>query len=404
MGEQGVVVAERLVMQRFPEARAAWLGGSVAAGEQTSTSDLDITVLLDGPPAPFRSSEVLDGWPVEFFVQTEESLLHFCAQDRGRRRPTTMRLVGSSIILIDRDGSGRRLQAAMHQLDLDGPPSATDPDLESQRYAITDMLADMAAARSDDEMLIVAAALTWAVGDFVLAANRRWSGSGKWLLREIVALDHVADTRYAPSLTGGLRAAAAGDPKRLHGVALAILKEFGGPVFDGFHRRPPPETVTALGGFQVQPMTEHDAHRVAAWRYDGRWSIYDLSSAQPILEDLVNYFAVTSGERLVGFCCVGEAARVPGLTADPAVVDIGLGMEPDLVGHGHGVPFGQAVLTYLTEAYPEKQFRAVIQAWNERSLNLVGRLGFDDAGEWSTIQGGHPVGYRILKRPIRSGR
>jgi predicted nucleotidyltransferase len=71
MGEQGVVVAECLVMQRFPEARAAWLGGSVAAGEQTSTSDLDITVLLGGPPAPFRSSEVVDGWPVEFFVQTE---------------------------------------------------------------------------------------------------------------------------------------------------------------------------------------------------------------------------------------------------------------------------------------------------------------------------------------------
>ncbi|UNB52910.1 nucleotidyltransferase domain-containing protein [Mycolicibacterium sp. YH-1] len=243
MAERGALVAERLVMARFPEARAAWLGGSVAAGEQTSTSDLDITVLLDGPPAPFRSSEVIDGWPVEFFVQTEESLLQFCAQDRGRRRPTTMRLVGSSIILIDRDGSGQRLQAALHQLDLDGPAAATDPDLESQRYAITDMLADLAAARSDDEMLIVAAALTWAVGDFVLAANRRWGGSGKWLLREIVALDRDGDTQYAPSLTDGLRAAAVGDPKRLHGVALAILNEFGGPVFDGFHRSRPPAVV-----------------------------------------------------------------------------------------------------------------------------------------------------------------
>lgn len=398
MGEQAVDVAERLVIQRFPEARAAWLGGSVAAGQQTSTSDLDITVLLGGSPAPFRSSEVVDGWPVEFFVQTEESLLRFCAQDRDRRRPTTMRLVGSSIILIDRDGSGQRLQAALHQLDLDGPPAATDPDLESQRYAITDMLADMAATPTGDEMLIVAAALTWAAGDFVLAANRRWSGSGKWLLREIIALDHVADTRYAPSLSDGLRAAAAGDPRRLRGVALAILNDFGGPVFDGFHRRPPPE----IGDFQIQPMTEHDARRVAAWRYDGRWSIYDLSSAQPILDDLANYFAVTSGMRLVGFCCVGEAARVPGLPADPAVVDIGLGLDPELIGHGHGVSFGQAILTYLTDAYPDRQIRAVIQAWNEPSLRLTRQLGFDDEGELSTVQADRPVGYRILKRPNRS--
>jgi hypothetical protein len=77
----------------------------VAAGQETPASDLDITVLLDGPPAPYRSSEMVDRWPVEFFVQTEQSLLRFCEDDRNRRRPTTMRLVGSSIVLADRDGS-----------------------------------------------------------------------------------------------------------------------------------------------------------------------------------------------------------------------------------------------------------------------------------------------------------
>ena len=84
--EQAAVVATRLVRQRFPDARVAWLGGSVAACESTSTSDLDVTVLLDGP-APFRSSHVVEGWPVEFFVQTEQSLRRFCEFDRARRRP-----------------------------------------------------------------------------------------------------------------------------------------------------------------------------------------------------------------------------------------------------------------------------------------------------------------------------
>ena len=55
--------------------------------------------------------------------------------------------------------------------------------------------------------------------------------------------------------------------------------------------------MTSLGGFLVQLMTEQDARRVAAWRYDGRRSVYDLASAQPILDDLVNHFAVTSGKR-----------------------------------------------------------------------------------------------------------
>ncbi|WP_280273190.1 nucleotidyltransferase domain-containing protein [Nocardia wallacei] len=49
-------LAEQLVRERFPEARAAWLGGSMADGTATATSDLDITVLLAGPPAPYRES------------------------------------------------------------------------------------------------------------------------------------------------------------------------------------------------------------------------------------------------------------------------------------------------------------------------------------------------------------
>jgi hypothetical protein len=238
MVEQGVVVAKRLVAQRFPDARAAWRGGSVAARQQTSMSDLDMTVLLDGP-APFRPSETVDGWPVEFFVQTKESLQRFCEADRARRRPTTMRLVGSSIVLIDRDGTGRQLQATLHQMDLDAAPPVPPHDLETRRYAITDTLSDFDSARSDDEALILAAALVRDVGDFVLAARRRWSGTGKWLLREIQRLDHGSGTRYTASLATALRAAATGDRRPLHDLVAAVLNETGGPVFDGYHRAAP---------------------------------------------------------------------------------------------------------------------------------------------------------------------
>jgi hypothetical protein len=186
-----VWTARHVVAQRFPQARAAWLGGSVFTGTTTATSDLDVTVLLDGRPAPYRSSEVVDGWPVEFFIQTEESLLDFCAQDRSRRRPTTMRLVGSAIILADRDGSGRRLQETLHRMDEAGPPAAPPEDLDRLRYAVSDLLADLDSARTGDEALAVAATLLREAGDLLLVTYRRWSGSGKWLLREIEALESI---------------------------------------------------------------------------------------------------------------------------------------------------------------------------------------------------------------------
>lgn len=233
----GVTVARRLVAERYPQAKAAWLGGSVAAGTHTQTSDLDITVLLSGPPAPFRHSETIDGWPVEWFIQTEESLLRFCEDERTRRRrPTTMRLVGSSVLLVDTDGSGLRLQHDLHEMDRLGPPPVSFLELENQRYAVTDLLADLTGAQSDDERLAVAAVLMCAAADLLLAVNARWSGSGKWLLREVIFLDSDLATSHAAQLLRGLRRAAIGDLDPLCHSVFGILASSGGPVFTGYRR------------------------------------------------------------------------------------------------------------------------------------------------------------------------
>ncbi len=51
-----IEAARAVVDEHHPEARAAFLGGSVVTGRPTATSDLDIVVLLHGTPAPYRAS------------------------------------------------------------------------------------------------------------------------------------------------------------------------------------------------------------------------------------------------------------------------------------------------------------------------------------------------------------
>jgi [ribosomal protein S18]-alanine N-acetyltransferase len=155
---------------------------------------------------------------------------------------------------------------------------------------------------------------------------------------------------------------------------------------------------------RVRQMTVDEAKRVAAWRYSGAWSIYDLSSAQSLIDYLSRYHTIVAGETLIGFCCTGEAARVPGLSEEPAILDVGMGMAPGLVGRGHGTAFGQTVVSYLAEHYPDKALRAVIQSWNGRSLRVAQRLGFQDAGELTTVKGGQSVAYRIVIRYHRRTR
>lgn len=101
------------------------------------------------------------------------------------------------------------------------------------------MLNDFTTAATEDEVLIVAAAVVREVGDLLLAANRRWSGSGKWLLREMTSFDHERSTDYAAQLMTGLRATTQGNCTPMHNAVLAILDELGGPIFDGYHRGAP---------------------------------------------------------------------------------------------------------------------------------------------------------------------
>jgi len=131
---------------------------------------------------------------------------------------------------------------------------------------------------------------------------------------------------------------------------------------------------------RVRDLTPADLDDIAGWRYDDRWAVYDSDGP---LDPELGYWAVVEGsrenERLVGFGCLGEDARVPGLPEADGVLDVGVGMRPDLVGQGRGPEFATTVLDFA-HARGATRLRAVVQDWNIRSLRLVERLGFVRVG------------------------
>ncbi|MEU4394756.1 nucleotidyltransferase domain-containing protein [Kribbella sp. NPDC023855] len=235
MLDEAVDLARQLVKERYPQARAAWLGGSVVRGTATKTSDLDITVLLPGPPAPLRESLQYGAWPVELFVHTEASLTRYCEKDRQRRQPSLMRLIGETIILLDTDGSGAQWQESGKAQLQAGPPPLTDTELQLLRYKITDLVEDLIGADSNDVRTAVASILWQEAATLLLTGSRHWTGTGKGLLRELTAYDAERATDYATALPAAMRAAANGNPEALTATVDAILDPHGGRLFAGFH-------------------------------------------------------------------------------------------------------------------------------------------------------------------------
>ena len=134
-----------------------------------------------------------------------------------------------------------------------------------------------------------------------------------------------------------------------------------------------------MSGFTFRELTRSDADEIARWKYAEPYSIYDGGDADRLLQ--YTYFTGLDEEgNVVGFCCFGEDARVPGLSKEDGVLDVGAGLRPDLTGIGLGGPFLREACRFGGELYAPERFRVVIAAFNRRAQMVAHALGFERAG------------------------
>jgi [ribosomal protein S5]-alanine N-acetyltransferase len=73
---------------------------------------------------------------------------------------------------------------------------------------------------------------------------------------------------------------------------------------------------------------------------------------------------------------------------DRGMVEIGYALLPAAWGQGYAIEAVRAALDWARRAYGIRQFRASVAPDNERSLNLIGKLGFVRTGEqWDPEDG-----------------
>ncbi len=226
-----VADARALVAERFGDAVAAYLGSGVLSSRRTTTSDLDIVVVVDRPPAPYRESLRWREWPAELFVHDRVSLPEFFAWDAARRRPTLARMVADGVTLTDRDGAAALYQDQARAVLTAGPPAATVAELELGRYGLTDLLDDLVGSTDDGEIAVIGWTLWRQTAELALLLAGCWLGTGKWLLRELRA----ADPELAAELVASM-----GSPERLTAAADQVLGRAGGRLWAGYRVSAPP--------------------------------------------------------------------------------------------------------------------------------------------------------------------
>jgi RimJ/RimL family protein N-acetyltransferase len=153
----------------------------------------------------------------------------------------------------------------------------------------------------------------------------------------------------------------------------------------------------------VREVTPTEAAATTKWRYQGPWSVYD-GKVSDIVTAANGYHAIAerTTDKFLGFVCLGTEARVPGLAEEADVLDVGIGLDPAIVGQGKGRSIVLPVLEWAETTNEASELRAVVQVWNERSLRLCYGLGFRATGHHEVRQAGSVVDYVVLRRAYRA--
>jgi len=125
---------------------------------------------------------------------------------------------------------------------------------------------------------------------------------------------------------------------------------------------------------RVEEWTQAHASEVAGWRYEPPYDFYDLAS------DPADEAAMRDPAR-AGHCraVLGESDRLEAFWYfdwHGDVVEVGIGLRPDLTGRQLGESFLRAQLDYASHSWQPERFRLFVAAWNERAIRLYERLGF----------------------------
>jgi [ribosomal protein S18]-alanine N-acetyltransferase len=133
----------------------------------------------------------------------------------------------------------------------------------------------------------------------------------------------------------------------------------------------------------VKDMTEELARQILCWTYEEPYELYNNELTDEAMKEILHngYFAVVDNTtELVGYFCIGDSAQVPigslfGVYREN-LIDIGIGMKPELTGKGLGYTFFSFILDQIKETFDPISVRLTVVKSNTRAIHLYQKFGF----------------------------
>jgi RimJ/RimL family protein N-acetyltransferase len=129
---------------------------------------------------------------------------------------------------------------------------------------------------------------------------------------------------------------------------------------------------------RVERWTDAHAREVESWHYEPPYDFYDLASDPADAAEMHD-----PARRRRYRAVLGHDGRLDAFwyfKIDEDVIELGLGLRPDLTGRGLGESFLNAQIAHARGEWRPARLRLFVAVWNERAIRLYERLGFREVG------------------------
>ncbi|MCH1641569.1 GNAT family N-acetyltransferase [Paenibacillus timonensis] len=134
----------------------------------------------------------------------------------------------------------------------------------------------------------------------------------------------------------------------------------------------------AMSTFRIVPMEEAHGAEICTWRYDSPYDIYswlpwdqmkalDVEFGNPAIRAEQYVSVLNEAGELAGFA---QYFPMEGVTR------LGIGMKPDLCGHGLGKLFVRTIVEEAQRRKPDNQIDLEVLTWNTRAIRAYQNAGF----------------------------
>jgi len=228
---------QKLIKERYVEAKAIFWAGSVSVNQGTSASDLDLVIVFEEVAHAYREAFVYDGWPIDAFIHDLNTLRYFCGKlEASDGKPALINMILHGQAILAQNSVSMEAKAIASEALANGPDTWNQAQIDKERFLITDILDDIKSPKNKEEQIISAVHLFEPLLQFYFRAATKWTASGKSLIRLLKAENPELAEEWTTAFEILIQTS---DSKAVETVVTKILEPYGGYLWDGFRSDAP---------------------------------------------------------------------------------------------------------------------------------------------------------------------